>query len=436
MRDVSLRAKVVVYFVVIHLAFAGIALLVLRENRVWLLAVEALLAISIAAGVKLVRAFFVPLDLIRTGTELIAERDFGSRFREAGQPEMDALVRMYNEMVGQLREERLRLREQHHFLDSLLAASPAGVATLDFESRVAQLNPAAERLLGVTNPTAKSRALAELPPPLGPALAAIEVGESTVVALSEGRKIKASRAEFYDRGFPRSFFLLEELTAELWASERAAYGKLIRMISHEVNNSVGAVGSLLESLVDLGANLPAADQPDYGSAIGVAATRLRNLQSFTHGFAEVVRLPPAEKRPTDLGRLLDELLILFRSEFLGRQIRIVWSERREPPALDLDRNQIEQVLVNVIKNAFESIGREGEISLRLTPQALTIRDSGPGLAPDAEAFLFTPFWSTKRDGRGLGLTLVREILTQHGWTFQLRNWTEGEKRGAEFRMTW
>ena len=432
----SLRAKVVAYLVVIHLAFAGIALLVLRENRYWLLAVEALLAISIFAGIKLVRAFFVPLALLRTGTDLIADRDFGSRFREGGQPEMDALVRMYNDMVGQLREERLKVREQHHFLDSLLRASPTGVATLDFEGKVAQLNPAAERLLAVTEPEMLGRSLAEFELPLGPALSELTVGASTVVALSEGRRLKVSCAEFYDRGFPRTFLLIEELTAELWASERAAYGKLIRLIAHEVNNSVGAVGSLLGSLAGYGSELPREDRDDFGHAIAVASTRLKNLESFNRGFADFVRLPPAEKRPSDLGRLLDDLVILFRAEFERREIRLLWSERRDPPPLALDRNQIEQVLVNVIQNAMESIGQGGEISLHLTPTSLVIRDSGSGLPPEADAHLFTPFWSTKRDGRGLGLTLVREILTQHGWSFQLRNWAEGEKNGAEFRLGW
>src|SRR5262245_55760666 len=94
-----LRNKIILYLVLAHLAFGGIGCRALQQNRIWLLVVEALLAVSIIAGAYLVRAFFVPLELIRTGTELIAERDFSSRFREAGQPEMDALVRIYNEMV-------------------------------------------------------------------------------------------------------------------------------------------------------------------------------------------------------------------------------------------------------------------------------------------------------------------------------------------------
>lgn len=464
-----LRTRIILYLVLVHVGFGGIGFAVLHASRYWLLAVEALLALSIAGGVLLVRAFFVPLELIRTGTELIAERDFSSRFREAGEPEMDALVRIYNEMVEQLREERLKLREQHYFLDRLLRASPAGVLTLDFDGRVAQLNPAAERLIGVGGGAgmgdgtgtgvlswsgsgggldgeaagsegsgAAPRELVDLAPPLGASLAALPVGGSEVLALQGGRRIKASRAEFFDHGFARSFFILEELTEELRASEKAAYGKLIRMLSHEVNNSVGAVGSLLDSFRAYGAQLAPEDRHDFESAVGVAAQRLRNLQGFMNGFAEVVRLPGPELRPTDLGRLLDELLILLRPELERRRIQVAWAERRDPPSLPLDRNQIEQVLVNVLKNAMEAIGEDGRITLCLGADHLAVRDSGPGIPGDVGPLLFTPFFSTKRDGRGLGLTLVREILTHHGFSFHLMNWEGGGDGGggAEFWMGW
>jgi two-component system, NtrC family, nitrogen regulation sensor histidine kinase NtrY len=104
----------------------------------------------------------------------------------------------------------------------------------------------------------------------------------------------------------------------------------------------------------------------------------------------------------------------------------------------MDRNQIEQVLVNVLRNAIEAIGEEGRITLRLTREAgrpvLSIADSGSGIAEAVLPLLFTPFFSTKKDGRGLGLTLVQETLSQHGFGFSLEA-ARGGGRGAEFRMT-
>src|SRR3954471_4455640 len=426
----SLRAKILLYLVLIHAILAAISFVVLRENRFWLLAVEGLFVLSIVLGVMLVRAFFVPLDLIRTGAELIGERDFTSQFREVGQPEMDALIRIYNQMIDRLREERLRLQEQHYFLEKILAASPAGIVTLDFDGRVSSLNAAAEALLQVSGETVRGKELRELGS-VGQALAAIPEGGSEVLALQGGRRLKATRADFYDRGFPRGFLLLEELTEELRASEKAAYGKLIRMMSHEINNSVGAVGSLLDSFRDYARDLGEEDREDYLQAIAVAITRLENLRVFMNGFAEVVRLPPPDLRPTDLKRLADEILLLMRPDLDRRRIRVDWQRSGPLPPVDLDRNQIEQVLVNVLKNAMESIGEDGTIAVRLDRDSLTVRDSGPGIPEEVRALLFTPFFSTKRNGRGLGLTLVQEILSAHGFDFSLG---PAEGGGAEFRV--
>jgi len=427
---ISLRAKIVAYLILIHGVLAVISYFVLRENRLWLLAVEALFALSIALGFLLVRSFFVPLELIRTGAELISERDFTSQFRPVGQPEMDALIEIYNRMIGRLREERLKAQEQHYFLDRILNASPAGIVTLDFDGHVSLLNPSASELLGLSEEESLGRDLAELPGD-GAGLAEVPLGESRV--LTHGRRrLKVAHAELFDRGFPRGFLILEELTEELRASEKAAYGKLIRMMSHEVNNSVGPVSSLLDSFRGYSDQLGDEDRQDFTNAVTVAITRLERLGAFVNGFAEVVRLPAPDRRPCDVRQLLDEILVLLRPELERRHIQCTW-EKAEPLApIDLDRNQFEQVLVNVLKNAMESIGEDGQIALRLawesTRPVLRIADTGPGIPEEIRSLLFTPFFSTKRDGRGLGLTLIQEILTRHGFDFGLENRVEG---GAE-----
>lgn len=429
----SLRTKIIAYLVLIHLVLGVISFLALRESRWMLLAVEALFVLSIALGTMLVRSFFVPLDLIRTGAELMSERDFTSQFREVGQPEMDALVRIYNQMIERLRDERLKLQEQHYFVDRLLSASPSGVLTLDFDGRASALNLSARELLQVTEEEALGRPLSEVGS-LGAELSAVPMGESRV--LSQGpRRLKVSRAELFDRGFPRSFLLVEELTEELRASEKAAYGKLIRMMSHEVNNSVGPVSSLLDSFRGYSESLLEGDRRDFQEAIDVAVARMQRLAAFMNGFAAVVRLPQPALRPCDLRQLVDEILLLFRPELERRRIRAEWETAERLPPVDLDRNQIEQVLVNVLKNAAESIGEDGRIGLRLEREQsgtlLAVSDTGGGIAEEIRPLLFTPFFSTKRDGRGLGLTLIREILAAHGARFGLENRPEG---GAEFRI--
>jgi len=296
------------------------------------------------------------------------------------------------------------------------------------------LNPSAERLLGVTEAQAVGREPRLLPSSLGAALSSVQVDTSEVAPLDGRRRIKISRAEFFDRGFAKSFFVLEELTEELRHSEKAAYEKLIRMMSHEVNNTVGAAGSLLETFEGYSAQLRAEDSRDFTEALLVARSRLDHLRAFMAGFAEMVRLPPPEKRPVDVKKLIEELLLLLRPELEHRNITCEWIAAAPIQPVVMDRNQMEQVLVNVLKNSMEAIGTDGQITVELAPDGgrplLSIRDTGGGIPEDVRAKLFTPFFSTKRDGRGLGLTLIHEILRHHDFEFSLQD----RDGGAEFRI--
>ncbi|HKB79618.1 MAG TPA: PAS domain-containing protein, partial [Thermoanaerobaculia bacterium] len=143
----TLRAKFILYLVVLHVALVAAAGFLLVRQPLLLFAIEAAFVVSIAIGWRMVRALFVPLDLIRTGAELIGERDFGSRFVPVGQPEMDDLIAVYNRMIDRLREERLRAEEQHQLLQKLVDASPSGIVMCDFDGNVERMNPAARRLL-------------------------------------------------------------------------------------------------------------------------------------------------------------------------------------------------------------------------------------------------------------------------------------------------
>ncbi len=429
----SLRGKILVYLVAIHVALALLAVLLLREQRLWLIAFELLFLLSIALGFRLVRALFVPLDLIRTGGELIRERDFGTHFTEIGHPEMDRLIRVYNGMVDRLREERLKLQEQDLFLDRLLTAAPSGVITLDHDGRVVMLNPAAAAWLAVEADSIVGSRLSELALPAAGALDDIPAGESRIIALQGRRRLLCRRAGFLDRGAARDFYVLEELTEELRASEKAAYDKLIRLMSHEVNNSVGSVRSLLESCGNYSEQIRESDRDDYRNALQVASARMEHLGAFVNDFADVVRLPAPRTASCDLPRMLRDLILLTTAELASRRIEIELAQHGPWPALSLDKNQIEQVLLNVIKNAGEAIGSDGRIEVHLDAAGpaprLRVLDSGPGIPETARPHLFTPFFTTKRDGRGLGLTMIREVLGQHGCDFGLENRPEG---GAEF----
>ncbi|HYC61543.1 MAG TPA: ATP-binding protein [Thermoanaerobaculia bacterium] len=407
-----LRAKIRLYLLALHAVLAAAATFILIEKPALLFAVEAAFIVSVIISVRLVSALFVPLDLIQTGAELIAERDFTSRFVPVGQPEMDVLIDVYNRMIDRLREERLAAEEQGQLLQKIVDASPAAIVICDFEGNVERRNPAAERLLGN-----------EPLPSLGP-------GQSRLIAYHGARRLKVSRAEFRDRGFVKTFYVMEEMTEELRLSEKAAYEKLIRMMSHEVNNSVGAVRSLLESSLRYAPQVGEADREDFSNALKIASARIDALNRFMAAFADVVRIPPPHRTASRVDELVERVAAVLRPELEDRRILLTLS-LDDRDAYELDVHQIEQVVLNILRNAIEAVGRDGTIEATLRDGVLTIADSGPGIAESVRTELFTPFFTTKRDGRGLGLTIVQEILANHGFAFSLANREGG---GAEFRI--
>jgi two-component system nitrogen regulation sensor histidine kinase NtrY len=410
----SLRSKLMAYIIALHLVLAAVAVVFLLEEPMLLFAIEALFLLSIALAVRLVRALFVPFDLMKTGAELIAEREFTSKFVPVGQPEMDTVIDVYNRMIERLREERLTAEEQHQLLQKIVDASPAGIVICDFDGNVQQTNGAARRLLGASP-------LPEMAP-----------GESRLISEVGSRRLRVSRTEFRDRGFLKSFYLIEELTEELRISEKSAYEKLIRMMSHEVNNSVGAVRSLLESSLRYAPQVGEADREDFQSALTIASARMDSLNRFMGAFADVVRIPPPRKARTNVAELVERVALLLRPELAERQIRLEL-DLADRGQYDVDASQIEQVVLNIFRNAIDAVHRDGTIRVSMRDGVLAVVDSGPGISEAVRSELFTPFFTTKRDGRGLGLTIVQEILANHGFTFGLENANPGARFEVRFR---
>ena len=416
----TLRRLFYAYLFGLHAVASVLAWRLVRDRAWGLAAVEGGLIVSAIIGAWLVDRLLRAHALVRESAQLLEESDYTTRFLPTGQIEIDRLITIYNRMADALRAERVRVREQHHFLQSLLDVSPSGAVILDHDARVDFLNPAAARLLG-------SDVLPGLPAAsagtaLHDVMSALERSASALVTLPGGRRAKASRGTFMDRGFPRTFLLIEELTEELRQAEKSAYEKLIRMLSHEVNNSVAASNSLLSSCLVLAAQLPDDSRSDLEGALGVVINRTSQLGAFMKAFADVVRLPEPRLAPCALPDLAEHLRRLMTAEADRRRITLV-TELADTPPVDLDRTLMEQALVNIVKNAIEAVEPEGRVVIRVgvtgTQPFLQVEDSGPGLAPEVQAHLFTPFFSTKESGQGIGLTLVQEILTRHGFAFTL-----------------
>lgn len=423
----TLRAKFLLFAIIIHGVLVALAWQVLRQNVVLFISAELLLLVSVVLTVHLYRGFVRPFQLIAAGTEAIKAKDFSTKFMPVNQREMDQLIEVYNHMIDELRQERITQHEKSFLLEHLIQASPAGILLLNFDGRIESVNPAAARMLQLPTAALMGQLPAALPGDWGPALSSLQPGQPQVVQLSGVQTYRAHTSHFLDRGFTRYFILLEELTQDLIRQEKQAYEKLIRMMSHEVNNSIGAVNSILQSFHYYAPQLADDDRADFTEALDVSVNRSTHLANFIANFANLVRLPPPTLRPVDVHELLKSTCRLLQVQSEKRQIRWHWELTPGPLYVELDAQQLEQALLNIGKNALEAIGEDGNIWVRTTasPPTVVLENDGPGIPPEVQRRLFTPFYSTKRDGQGIGLTLIRDILLQHHFPFSLKTLPNG-----------
>lgn len=427
----SVRWRFILYVILIHVALFVLALWILQHSKPVFVLVEVLLVVSLIWSVHIYRTFLKPLNMIAAGVETIRDKDFQSKFLPTGQAELDELIDIYNRMIEQLRDERTRQREQHYFLERLVHASPTGVLIFDLDEKVNLINPAAARLLCTSADELLGRSRTELPGPCGPALGALAPGEARVISVSGMETYRVRMSHFLDRGFHRHFILIEELTEEIVNTQKQAYTSIIRMMSHEVNNTVGAVNSILQSCLDFGGQLKAEDRSEFESAFDVAIRRNNGLNSFMSKLASVVRVPDPVTEECDLHTILNSVQVLAAHECEERRIEWIWRRDERTMLVQVDVNQMEQAILNIVRNAIEAVERDGSIIVETSSdnRTLTVHDSGPGIPDDVKRHLFAPFFSTKRNGQGVGLTLVGEILMNHGCTFRLENHANG---GAAF----
>ncbi|MDO6388874.1 ATP-binding protein [Pontibacter sp. BT731] len=423
----KLRTKFIIFAVFLHGLLAAMAYFLLQENKLLFIGMEVLVLLSVAVTVNLYNAFFKPLNLIRAGIESIRDKDFSTKFVQVGQPELDELVDVYNRMIEQLRQERVAQAEKHFLLEKIIQASPAGIILLDFDNRIESINPAAERFLYLSGQSLQGSELAALPNTWARELTQVQAGQPYTFRLNGIRTFRAHRAHFIDRGFQRAFIMLEELTEAIIKNERQAYEKVIRMMSHEVNNSTGAINSILDSVQYYTPQINEEHREDFTYALQVAIDRNTNLSKFMANFADVVRLPAPSKKPVQVQALLKRLERLMLPQLEKRQINLSLQLPATPLCISMDEQQIEQALLNILKNAMEAVKSDGSIWVELQeqPPYLTITDNGEGIPEHVRPMLFTPFFSTKETGQGIGLTMIREILLSHGFQFSLESDADG-----------
>ena len=422
----KLRTKYIIFVTILHLLTLGLTFYIFNTKRIFFILSEVFILVSLVISLRLYGQLIRPIQMLLQGVEALKDRDFNVKFLPTGKHEVDQLINVYNQMIDQLRTERTQQEEQHFFLAKLIYTSPTGIVILDHDKLIQQVNPKAMQILGLDEKALVGNNINELPHPLFKQAKALKSGETVTIKLSGISTYKLQRSNFIDRGFQRDFIMIEELTAEILAAEKNTYGKVIRMMAHEVNNTVGPVNSIIQLTLksdELWIN-PGNNQ--LNNALQVAFDRNQNLNHFMRNFADLVKLPDANKKQTDLNQLVKAVIELMRIRAQEKNIELTYQPTVQPFYITADVEQMEQALINIVKNAVEAIDSDGtvEFNADLKSRQLLITDSGKGISPEQSMQLFTPFYSTKKDGQGIGLTLVREIMLNHGYDFSLKTIAE------------
>lgn len=433
----TLKAKLYLLCVLLHTLLFTAAWQFTLEPGWGFMAVEGFLLLSMMMFIVMIRKALEPIAQIELFKDIINEQDFTARFPESNNRELSDLVVLFNQMLKLLYEERLKLGDRKGMLQQLMDALPTAIIVFDFEGKASQVNPPAQKMLGVSEQQGLGKSFEQFDHPIMNKIADLPNAQSTLLSTHSGKRYRVERNTFRDRGFDRTFVIVEEVTRELQSSEKKTYEKLIRLMSHEVNNTMAATSSLLKSCLHYADQIQAQERDDYQDAMNLVIQRIDHLSAFMQDFANMVRLPPPSVEICNLYHMLMATKRLYEVKLKELHITFAMADfPAEQALINVDCNQIEQVLINVVKNAIEAITDNGFITVDIGCEknrlVLKIHDSGHGLSKASEQDLFTPFYTTKAQGQGLGLMLVREILDAHQIPFALYNRPQG---GACFEIS-
>jgi nitrogen fixation/metabolism regulation signal transduction histidine kinase len=342
--------------------------------------------------------------------------DFSISLAVDRRDELGELISMHNALGQTLRDQRQHLVQRELLLDTVVQNTPVALVLTDAGGRVAYANIAARHLFNEgrsLHGLVFADVLADAPKVMREA---VEHGEDALLTVemdNSEETFHISQRAFRLQGRPHRLQLFRRMTRELSRQEVASWKRVIRVISHELNNSLAPISSLAHSGAELARRGETERLPGVFATIG---ERARHLHGFIAGYASFAKLPAPRKAAIAWAPFLEGLALHCR-------FRLVGAAPEQPGWFDAA--QVEQVLINLIKNAHEAGGPEDEVTLALQVLGRDLRievaDRGPGMSETVLAQALLPFYSTKRAGTGLGLALAREIAEAHGGRIALAN---------------
>ena len=320
------------------------------------------------------------------------------------------------------------------YLDTVVRHVPVPFIAARADGTLSLVNNPARRLTGLPG-LARVADLAEIDEALPAALESIEAGQRRMIQTALRGvpvELRVSVAEIRMAGEVERLYAIENLSGELTARESTAWRNLIRVLTHEIMNTLTPVTSLAQTTVGMLDDPESAD--DIREAIGTIGRRSEGLIHFVSRYRELLKLPEPNPEVLSVDELLRSTATLMQAEFSGLAIETDVT----PDSLEVyaDRQLVEQVLINLVRNAAEAIEdlSAGQIRLEagfdLGRVVIAVSDNGPGIPDDDLEQVFIPFFTTKRDGSGIGLSLCRQIMTAHGGDIAI----DAKATGATIRL--
>ena len=438
----------------VRLAVLGVAL----GAMLWLLLQPGLhSATIIAAGIAVMAALEVWRFVNRTNRELarfldaIRHADYSQRFdlKDMGSG-FGELAEAFTDILDRLYERRSSLEAELRALKALVDHTPVPLMTVHADRSITLQNNAARRLFGAAHVT-QLKDLMQFGASLHEAVEEAVPGQRELVTFSvEGIEYKLTLAasENIVAGESSRLISLQDIQTELNATEAEAWQDLVRVLTHEIMNSITPVTSLAATARDVVNDIMEkvepdsplrADLEDLRDAVHTVAQRGDSLTQFVTSYRQITRLAPPEKKRLRIGELFESVLRLVQAEWPAHAA--ILSARVEPAELDVyaDRDLLEPVILNLLRNAFQAtadvIAPRIELTARLNRRGnvvIGVSDNGPGVPADIATKIFVPFFTTKKEGSGVGLALARQVMTAHGGFVRV---TDGDLGGALFTLT-